>query len=221
MIIPEIKINQLVTIEIKEDEYSKKKLPSRIEEVFENSIHISMPSTQGNLLLLHNGDRISLLFTTNNGVFSADSKVIARKAQPIPTLVIEKPTEYTNVGQKREHVRLDVTLPVTYRTEDQELYASLSEFEKGITDNVSAGGVFFTTVGQVEPGQRLKLEIQLSDKDIMNCKADVRRVTQPKNSELRTIGVGVQFYNISQNQIDYLYKYIFNKQRDWIKRGLL
>jgi c-di-GMP-binding flagellar brake protein YcgR len=217
---PDLKVNQLVTIEVINREEGLDKLPSRIEEILETTIHISMPMKRGKLLLIQNGAKVSLIFTTQNGVFSASSKVLSRLNDPIPILVVEKPQGFLNVAQKREHVRLDISLPVYYELEDTEFAWNVKEMIKGTTSNVSVGGLYFNTFEQVETGQRLKLEVHLSDKDIMNCNASVRRV-QDINPQKNVVGVGVQFFDIGKNEVDSLYKFIFSKQRDWNRKGLL
>ncbi|MDR1616405.1 MAG: flagellar brake protein [Syntrophomonadaceae bacterium] len=219
MVKPDFKINQLVTIELMNTEDSAEKLSSRIEEVSDNSIHISMPTKSGNLLLLHSGDKINLLFSSNKGVFSASSTVLERVNVPIPVLVVEKPKDYMSVEQKREHVRIDISLPVFYMLEDLEVAKSVEKFIKGITNNVSAGGLFFKTAEYLEKGQKLKLQIHLGDKDIMNCSADVRRIIELNDKG--ALGIGVQFYDIDERDMDSIYKFIFNKQRDWIQKGLI
>jgi c-di-GMP-binding flagellar brake protein YcgR len=103
--------------------------------------------------------------------------------------------------------------------EDEEVAQSMEKFLKGLTNNVSAGGLFFKTAEYLEMGQKLKLQVHLGDKDIMNCNADVRRVIGFNDN--KALGIGVQFYDIAQKDVDGIYKFIFNKQRDWIKKGLM
>ena len=220
MLIPDLRVNQVITIEVLDSQNDFGKMPSRIEEILENTIHISMPMKHGKLLLLHDGDKVSIVFSTNKGVFSAFSTVIQRMNDTVPILVVEKPQDFINLSQKREHVRLDISLPVFYVLEDAELLSYMRGLIEGTTHNVSAGGLFFRTTGVLEEGQKLKLKVHLSDKDIMNCNADIRRVHEEKSRD-QGIGVGVEYYDIKQNDVDNMYKFIFSKQRDWRKKGLL
>ena len=220
MIIPDIKINQIITIEVLDEENNLEKLPSRIEEVMEDAMRVSMPERINKLPLQLNDRDVTLVFTTSQGVFAASSKVLKQMNEPVRALVVEIPKSFTLLEQKREHVRLDISLPVFYLTDEADNALATGNLIEGTTNNVSAGGLYFRTSGTIEQGQILKLKVHLSDKDIMNCQADVRRVSDA-NSEVKALGVGVQFFDITENDADNIYKFIFSKQREWIRKGLL
>ena len=100
--------------------------------------------------------------------------------------LIEEPSETTKARQydgTRAHPRKDAEIPVKYEV-DQQKY-------EGITENVSSGGVFISTLYPISVGQIVKLEIPLKRK------GKIARLTgQVTRTNLR--GFGVKFMKSGQ-----------------------
>ena len=71
----------------------------------------------------------------------------------------------------------------------------------------------------LQKDQRIELELQLPDQDALYCKARVIRVWDRKR-ETDDFRVAVEFYDITDRIKDRIFKFIFQKQREWIKKGL-
>ncbi len=90
---------------------------------------------------------------------------------------------------------------------------------QGNTLDISAGGLLMTTRALLKKDQMIELELQLPDQDSVFCKSRVIRVWDRKR-ETDDFRVAIEFENITDRQKDKIFKFIFQKQREWIKKGL-
>lgn len=209
-----LKINQLVEIELNEGNIVEY-LPSRIEEIKEDYLYISMPMRKGILLPMRLGQEIKVIIRYKNSTVGFLTKVVGRRREPIPCLIINKPDHIVAINQKREYVRLNVSLPVRFRIIDNE---NNNMIEEGITIDISAGGVLFSSKGEVKKGQKIEIEITLSLENTFSCQAHAIRIFEKE--ENNAIWVAVEYNDISEADRDRIFKFIFEKQREWIKKGI-
>jgi c-di-GMP-binding flagellar brake protein YcgR len=217
MKVKDLKVNQLIEIEVNQDE-KKEYLPSRIEEIDEKYIYISMPMSKGALLPMRLGEEIKIILRQKNGTFGFSSRIAGRKREPIPYLIIDKPERLASINQKREFVRLAVNLPVCFRIIDGDDKGPL---EEGMTIDISAGGALFSTRADIKAGQKIELEIQLSDKESFFTPAHAIRVFEKDQHEKNAVRVAIEYDDINESQRDRIFRFIFEKQREWIKKGIL
>ena len=209
-----LKINQLVEIELNEGNIVEY-LPSRIEEIKEDYLYISMPMRKGTLLPMRLGQEIRVITRYKNSTVGFLTRIVGRRREPIPYLIINKPEVILPIKQKREYVRLNVSLPVRFKIIDEE---DKNEIEEGITIDISAGGVLFSTKAEVKKGQKIEIEITLSLEKTFSCQADAIRIFE--KAENNAIWVAVEYNDISEADRDRIFKFIFEKQREWIKKGI-
>lgn len=217
MKLKDLKVNQLIEIEICNDEKTEY-LPSRIEEIKENYLYIAMPMHKGSLLPMRMGEEIKIILRHKNGTFGFPTRIAGRRREPIPYLIINKPEQLVSINQKREFVRLEVSLPVRFRViegEDQ------GQIEEGLTIDISAGGALFSTQADMKAGQKLEIEVQFSDKESFFGKAHAIRIFERDKSEKNAVRVAIEYDDISESQRDRIFRFIFEKQREWIKKGIL
>lgn len=211
----DLKINQLVEIELKEGDASEY-LPSRIEEIKEKHLYISMPMRKGALLPMRIGQEIQVMMRHRNSTVGFLTKVVARRGGPLPYLIITKPERIVPVNQKREYVRLNISLPVRFRVIDEEG----SQIQEGVTIDISAGGVLLFTQAEVKAGQNIEIEIQLTAKNIFSSHAHIVRVFEKDKKDKNTTRVAIEYDGINEAHRDKIFKFIFEKQREWIKKGI-
>lgn len=209
-----LKINQLVEIELNEGQKTEY-LPSRIEEIKEDYLYISMPMRKGALLLMRLGQEIKVIIRYRNNTVGFLTKIVGRRREPIPYLIINKPDRIVPVNQKREYVRLNISLPVRFRIIDDE---NNNTIEEGITIDISAGGMLFSTKAEVKNGQKIEMEITLALENKFFCQAHVIRIFEKE--ENNAVWVAVEYDDISEGHRDRIFKFIFEKQREWIKKGI-
>ncbi|HHV15583.1 MAG TPA: flagellar brake protein [Gelria sp.] len=209
-----LRVNQLIEIELTEGDETEY-LPSRIEEIKEQYLYIAMPMRKGTLLPLSTGQEIKVIMRHKSSTVGFVTKVVGRRREPIPYLIIDKPERIVPVHQKREYVRLNVALPVRFRIIEE---GEEAEIEEGLTIDISAGGALFTTKVVVQPEQKMKIEIQLLPKNIISCHAHVVRVFKTDKQDIK---VAIEYEDIREVERDKIFKFIFEKQREWIKKGLI
>ncbi|NLX02713.1 MAG: flagellar brake protein [Syntrophomonadaceae bacterium] len=211
----DLRINQLVEIELNEGDASEY-LPSRIEEIKEKYLYISMPMRKGALLPMRIGQEIQVMMRHRNSTVGFLTKVVGRRGGPLPYLIITKPERIVPVNQKREYVRLNISLPVRFRVIDEEG----SQIQEGVTIDISAGGVLLFTQAEVKAGQNIEIEIQLTAKNIFSSHAHIVRVFEKDKKDKNTTRVAIEYDGINEAHRDKIFKFIFEKQREWIKKGI-
>jgi c-di-GMP-binding flagellar brake protein YcgR len=211
----DLKINQLVEIELKEGDASEY-LPSRIEEIKEKHLYISMPMRKGALLPMRIGQELQVILRHRNSTVGFLTRVAGRRREPLPYLIITKPERIVPVSQKREYVRLNVSLPVRFRVVNEEG----GQIQEGVTIDISAGGALFSTQAEVKAGQEMEIQIQLTPENTFSCLAHAIRIFEKGTKDKNAIRVAIEYNGINEAQRDKIFKFIFEKQREWIKKGI-
>ncbi|MEN6326332.1 MAG: flagellar brake protein [Syntrophomonas sp.] len=212
----DIKINQLLEIEIeaaKGNEY----LPSRIEEINGDHWYISMPMRKGVYITLRVGQRIKIQLKYKNSLFGGYVTIVDRRRGHIPLLIINKPQELVRMNQKRTFVRLEIAIPVAFKTI---IDKQKSELLTGLTGDISAGGLLLYTPVVMDKDQKIEMEIKLPEAESVFCKAHVVRVLAKAKQEGENSKYAIEYDDFNEVQQDRIFKFIFNKQREWIKKGV-
>lgn len=215
MRVDDLRLNQLVEIEYpigskKNVEY----LPSRIEGKSDQYLYLAVPIRKGELVPLRIGSELKVVFTTKKNTYLFETQITNRQREPIPILEVEKPSELIKI-QRRSYVRLPVNLDVTFTILPDEVE------HKGITLDISAGGVLLQTKTKLEKGQVLNFKLNLPKREAILCKARVLRILHKAKKETENNKVAIEFVNINESKKDKIFNYIFEKQREWIQKGLL
>lgn len=210
----EIRLNQLVEIEY-QDEDEVEYLSSRVEEIDGDYLHLAVPIRRGQLVPMHIGQKIKVCFTREDNSYAFTTNIIARRREPIPVLIVNKPEKIVKI-QRRAYVRIPASIPINYR-----LVPQGQSFESGMTVDISGGGTLFLSKSKLEPGQILEVEICLPNRPKVVCQAEVKRFIPPETGGANTYKIAVEFKDITENQRDQIFNFIFEKQREWIKKGLL
>jgi hypothetical protein len=133
----------------------------------------------------------------------------------------------TQMIQRRAHVRLDYECPVYFKFSTQPESAAAGRKGRGITRNISAGGIQFRDHGatDLEPavGDQLELEVPISTTEVVSAEAEVVRVESTNRlpgSEGSADGrdgpqalIAARFVTISDVDQDRIVRLIFTVQR--------
>lgn len=219
MKVTDLKVNQLVNVEI---EYNGEKLilSSRIEGISDTAIHLATPIRKGVPLIIPVGSEIIVLVRLPYGSFGFNSQVLERQTRPVPVIVVKKPEQFFSIAQKRTYVRLPVNLPLRFKIADEKD----NSVHEGLTIDISAGGLLFTTITTTAPvsdGNNLQIELYLGESEVLCSPAKVMRVFKDEEDGPRINRVAVEFIDISEVQRDRIFKFIFEKQREWLRKGLM
>lgn len=212
----DIKVNQLLEIEI-ETAKGHEYLPSRIEEIHDDYWYISMPMRRGVYITLRVGQRIKIQLKYKNSLFGGYVNIVDRRRGHIPLLIIDRPRELVRMNQKRTFVRLEIAIPLAFKTIIDKQKNGPYE---GVTGDISAGGLLLYTPVVMEKDQKMELEIKLPETEPVFSKAHVVRVLAKAKQEGENNKYAIEYDGFNEVQQDRIFKFIFNKQREWIKKGV-
>jgi len=210
----DIRVNQLIEIEV-EFSSSREYLPSRVEEINDDYLYIAAPTYRGEIVPLRIGQDITICLVHNKDFFVFSTKIVSRKRNPLPLLIVRKPQKLDKI-QRRAFVRLSVRMPLYFKVLPDE-----EEFKEGVTLDISGGGAQFESPAILNKDQLLEIKIKLPEREPVCCKARVVRVTTDTKGTGQGTTVAVEYEDITEGQQDRIINYIFAVQREWIKKGLL
>jgi c-di-GMP-binding flagellar brake protein YcgR len=210
----QIKINQLIEIEVELESQKILNLPSRIEGMEENELHISVPLYRGEIIPLRTGQTVRIFLTCEDMTYAFSATIVGRKWQNIPLLVINKPDTFIKI-QRRNYMRLPIKLESYFR-----LVGDESDFKKAETLNISGGGALIITEEAIEEGQNIEFELYIPNRKPFFCLAKVVRLLERGTEKGGRNKAAIEYYDITESKRDKIINYIFEKQREWIRKGL-
>lgn len=208
-----LKLNQKVTIQ-KESDQNGKFYTSYIAAMEGDTISLATPMHHGRLILFNRGDKIRVYAWPLMFV----SEVLSRRLFPHPLLVVQRPRVFIK-EQKRAFVRLEASVPVmVWELTGGPLSKPAGTEVKTHTVDLSGGGALLVYPRDLKPGTWLEMEIDLPNK--VRCRAQVRRVEHIEQG-LEKVRLAVEFVEITQADQDKIMAFIFERQRELRRRGLL
>lgn len=217
MQVKDLNVNQLIEISIDEEGTEYKYLASRIEEVSDKYLHVSIPTKKGVLMPFNFKQKLIIDLRYKGRSFRFDTVIENRHFYPIPVLVLLKPESIIEI-QRRNWVRVTATLPLRYCLTGEEKSKIIN---LGTSVDISGGGICFLTNDPVEAGQVLDMQINLPDREPVICQTKVLRLHQPNGRNSETTKVFSEYIDITEAQRDRIVSFVLEKQRELIKRGLL
>lgn len=182
--------------------------PSRIEFVNRDTLWLAAPQERGTLVPVSLGETLEVYIVGENEVFFFEGKVKDRvKKGNIAYVVFDMPENVVR-KQRRDYVRFEAVLPVLLKKEEKSF--------PGTTKNISGGGMLV----QLREGrdvfdsrEELLFLLSLDGRDIIGRARVVRKD-----------GPGLyafQFSEITDQDRESIIKYIFQKQIELRRKGLL
>lgn len=205
-----LKILNTVEVEVlSEKEYEGSYL-CKIEDIENGNVHISLPIEKGHFIPLRSGTLIRINVTQSDGVYSFSEHILKRVMSPYPHFVIKYPQKIQRI-QRRNYVRLMLNIPVEFKLEEEE------NKYRGVSIDLSGGGVFLITQKQLEIGQKLTIDLKLTNGlDCSNIKSIVKRerVIEGQNGGAVKRNYGIEFVEINQKLREEIISYLFELQRE-------
>lgn len=214
-----LKVNSKIEIDIEDSVYEGKYL-TRVMDINDKAIKIMAPSYKGEVVPLRINTPLAVIYIGDKAMYAFYSVILERFKDPIPGFVIKLPKNVERI-QRREFVRLEITLKFRYRILDQELITDeldeSAEFDKeGYVIDLSAGGVRFYSKEKLEKNASLIIKFDIDEFANDEFLANVVRVKQ------KELGyeIGVAFESLSPVIQDRIISWIFDKQREFRRKGL-
>lgn len=215
----QLQVNQLLHLELTDSGGETTRYPSRIEDLTDTGIVVAAPTKEGMPLGLGVGEIVIVWYWDNAAIYTFQSKVISKENEGIPTMLLQWPAKIEKV-QNREYVRVQTSVPVqlTYHSEDGEL-----ETVSCRTRDISGGGVMLS-IGKplyVHKDSVVQIEFEVEGEEI-----SIRGIIIWNDWELDNEGIeknilGVKFTLISDIARQAIVKYVFQKQIELRRKGLL
>lgn len=212
-----LRVNQTIEIELPDDQGSRYR--SRVEVIHDNRIVIASPLKSGSIIPLRPGIVVKLIYADNGAVYTFAAEVIAQNIQTPPTITLGHPYDVKRI-QRRNFVRLDAKLNVTMEKVDDKLVPTGETFS-GITADISGGGMMFLTTKKLTWGENLQATVLFSDDESVKAVGRVVRYTENPPTVKYKYSVGLEYTVIEEPERDKIIKFIFNRQRELRKKGLL
>lgn len=210
-----LKINQIIEFVVNYGEYAGT-YPSRIEGIDADTITVAAPIKKGYLIPITVNTPVELTYLDQNAIYSMPTEILERKTMPIPLLVLKKP-EHVNRTQRRDFVRWDTKLPLTFTLLDANFETILENIGK--TTDLSGGGLKFTTTENLQKDDVLNMEINLPGVGSVTAICQILRVKDINEQQEYTCSA--IFNIIDELERDKIIHYIFNQQRELRAKGLL
>ena len=211
----EDKIREGMSVEVvvREGEYEGR-YRTKIEELGKRIISIGVPIADGQFVPLREGTSLEIFFNDEHTAYSFVSQIIRRISVPIPTFIIEYPTKIVKV-QRRRFVRVQVFKHFKYLVIDKD---GVSEEKTALMNDISGGGLRFQAQEYLEPKTLLMLKLSLGDN-----KLDIPAlvIRSEKEEDTDNYIISTSFKDISEKTRDKIIGYVFDIQRDMIRKGLV
>lgn len=197
-----------------------KKTLGLIHDIIDNKIYVSIPSDDKQFKIIRVGDYINGIVYGENKATGFNAILTDRIKGDTPIYELSFVGNFSNI-QRRDYVRVLSAIPVLYSdnkyllnineenevTEDS--MASIKKYlNKGMTSDISAGGLRFSCHQDFPIGRVLLLVLNIGDELIVNKGQIVYK--DIINSPHKAIYIyGIQFINISEVKRELIMNYAF------------
>ena len=223
-----LKLNQKVTMIINDPPYNGE-YQSRIEDLEEGIITMALPTDGGVLIPIRVGTNVTLVLMDEMAAYEFDSVIIEREMKPIPILRISVPNQVKRI-QRREYVRLDITLPTVIDISDNRSETAVSEIRTE-TLEISGGGcrlgmsahefaLLEEYIGrQDKPQFRLVFDVnnERGEKVSVHCLGKVHRTGEFDRKKW----IAVEYKRIDEKTREEIIRFVYRKQVEHRSMGLL
>ena len=212
------------------DDDSTTEYISQILDFSDDGIICAMPIYEGHIVPLQNGKRFEGYFYSDNKIYKASCSVRSRGKQD-NLHVVEIGLESKPVKvQRREYFRLTCSIPATIRCvtvidESKDSFKdsdfSKEEIKCTIVD-ISGGGIKAYSKQMLEKGSVVLLNFTLEFNNGNKEKSIIGKVVDSfKNTNDESVFDNrFQFIDVSKSDRDEIVKYIFEQQRNILKKEL-
>lgn len=195
---------------------------SIIEENTGDSLIIHMPSSEMADDRLIEGTVLEVTVHGEGNLYKFKTRIKERKMMGDMMLVLFRPgpggVEKT---KPRSYFRLNVTLPMQYRLMRDEV-TPISEFKEGSILDISGGGCLFESKKNLDKGGTIEVNLELpTDTEPVNAVARVSFVKTEKSTSGESHLAGAEFLMIEEKERDKIIRFIFDQQRDLVKKGIM
>lgn len=195
--------------------------PSRIEDVTDRTVVVSMPMRHRQLVVLPKDAPVSAYFNQRGTRYRFRGLVGSSTHSPFPLLHITRLGSVANVD-RRAHARVETVIePVKMSVVTEHGSTSITP-SCALVVNVSAGGLGLICRTPIEPGSLVPIVVDLpGDFGRLEAEGLVVRAKPIGPEVLRKWQVGLSFRGLGPKDQDRVAAFVLYKQRMNRKKGLL
>ena len=195
-------------------------LISQFEGINEDgTLVILVPIYQGSLYPLHADTIIQVAFELKSELYAFDAKVIHRyKEGNIYYLQMRAVSDIIQL-QRRNFYRFESVLDIEYRLfhKDVKDEKEKGPFSKAISRDISGGGLCL--MFETAPEMGMYIEGFISKINRLPFAGRIVRVILTEGTGINRYEIGVEFMNIDNRNREKIISFIFESQRNLIKKG--
>lgn len=229
-----LEVGRLIEVEWKEENGVSKSLRSEILDIpAENKCILSVPFFKGRFYVLHTGMRYQFAYNKQDaGVFQFQGLILGREQIGKQHAVVVLRVSEFQKSQRRLYYRLAVLIDAYLLVEDGEATEKIvvnGKVEEQVfvqykkvycpMKDISGGGARIQSSKPFEIGSSVLLLFDLGG-DSFKLTADVKRCQLSKDIPDR-YELGLGFDNIEETDRSKIIAFIFDKQRNLLKKGLI
>ncbi|RQD67775.1 MAG: hypothetical protein D5S00_09735 [Tindallia sp. MSAO_Bac2] len=201
-----------IEIENKNNPVDSKVLYSQVLELAEDSFYISVPMTKGFEYPLRTNQKLNIIFFNDKGVYTFRGECRGKvKIENLDAYEIVRLSE-PKKKQRREFFRLKYMIKVSLKSLEKDTIAN------ALTLDLSGGGLKVLTDRSFYVGEKIEATLFLEEGDVTVASVVVRA---HKRSEDKRFELGIKFHDIGEQNRNKIVAFIFQKQGELRKKGLI
>lgn len=189
---------------------------TKVLEKRSGGLKVYAPSFRGTILPIPAGENLQVHFSRGDAHYEYECEILERYPGPIPTILISAPDARVRRVQRRSFFRLGANVPVSIEPQ-----APLPGVRppgppaRGVTVNLSGGGMLLESPELYPEGATLKLALELPDgAGAAEARAEVIRDAGRASPGVRaTWFLAVEFLEVAEAARDRITRYIYLLQR--------
>jgi c-di-GMP-binding flagellar brake protein YcgR len=191
-----------------------KNYKTRIEDLDNDYLLLQMPIIKRVPVRIREGRELTIWRKEerNKQAYVTSVYVIENRPGKVSLLVCSKPKQIS-VTSRRRFFRCSVRLPLEYEVE--------KDYAAGTVTDLSLSGCFalVEAESQVKDGSILQMSIEIPGQTELCLVGEVIRAQSLAGN--KKIGIAVDFREITEGMQDILNSYLFQRQRELIRKGVL
>ena len=236
-----LEINQRVEFEIRNGQYEGSYPTQVVDVIDDETFVINAPFSQGRVIRLSTNTRAHVFLRGKTALYSLAVKLVDKDFDSTHLFILEQVGPARKI-QERRYFRLDIYEPIDFQligeqsdlekfdgimaedfVENSDLdFAEIETKElSGIIDDISAGGVKIVTEHKLKLEQLLDLNLDFIGEEFAAVLGQVIRVNKIVKDNDKRYEIGVEFLGFGRSERDELMSWLFAKQRELRKKGLI
>lgn len=200
-------------------QHGKEKKPGNIRgsvgRTYLNSFLVKINENEKDFSLFEVGSPVNLYIGRTGSLYTSPSKVVDLEVGPYSWMQLALPEKMRRI-EMRHWVRVNANLNVRYR-----LARYNWPYYEASTLDISGGGLLFTAPHIVDEKLELELGIHMPDQRLVDSVVEVKRCVGYATRWGNRYRIGCSFKEIGNGPRETLIRYVFEQQREMLKKHRL